>query len=203
MSATTGLRVQLEILRIGYCPYECTRWLRRWRADAVGLILLPGFGRFEDPFFLRLLSAVGRALAKAEADLPVSSAPPGKAALAAYRHMVQGREVDARPPACALWTRRWTVFRRKMSPSWRAGRDLPVIGFDDHAFSSHTAPPLTTIAQPIGAVGRRMVVILTQILAGAEQKMFFEIMPAHLIARASDGSAAQTSRIEILRTQTL
>ena len=84
----------------------------------------------------------------------------------------------------------------------RAGRDLSVIGFDDHAFSAHTAPPLTTIAQPIEAAGRRMVAMLTQILAGAEPKTLFETMPAHLIARASDGPAVETNRIETLTRQT-
>ena len=324
VSAITRLRVEAEALRIGYRPHEGARRLRKGRADAVGLILPTGIGRFDDPFFLRLLSAVGPALAEAGLDLLVSSAPPGEAELAAYRHMVEGRKVDAfllarmraRDPRVdylqteavpfvahgrgasrhpyafvdtdgtaivaqattrlidfghrdiaflaavgdlsfsiareAGWRQALTeaglpataIFRaepteaggfdamhsllRSVAPGnvqvsavvcatermtvgvlhalaetgLRAGRDLSVIGFDDHAFSAHTAPPLTTIAQPIEAAGRRMVAMLTQILAGTEPKTLFEIMPAHLIARASDGPAVETNRIETLTGQT-
>ncbi len=325
VSSATRARVEAEALRIDYRPHEGARRLRRGRADAVGLILPTGIGRFDDPFFLRLLSAVGPALAEAGLDLLVSSAPPGDAELAAYRHMVEGRKVDAfllarmrvrdarvdylqnaavpfvahgrssskRPYAfvdtdgtqvvaqatsrligfghrsiaflaasgdlsfsiaresgwrqalteagliataifqaepteaggfdamhallcsvapgdlqvsavvCATDRMAVGVLHALAETGLRAGRDISVIGFDDHAFSTHTAPPLTTIAQPIEAAGRRMVAMLTQILAGADPETLFEIMSAQLIARASDGPAAEQSRIETTKGQTL
>ena len=52
VSAITRLRVEAEALRIGYRPHEGARRLRKGRADAVGLILLTGIGRFDDPNLL-------------------------------------------------------------------------------------------------------------------------------------------------------
>ena len=310
VSVATRARVESEAARIGYRPNQDARRLRLGRADAVGLILPTGAGRFDDPFFLRLLSAVGPALAAIGLDLLVSAVPPGAAEMAAYRHMVESRRVDgflvartraedprlaylqktgmpfvahgrseaARPyahvdtdgtAAVALATRRLIGFghrdiafinaaggfnfARQREAGWRsalgaaglsasllrsaephvaggfaamhallrsavpvtailcatdriavgvlhalsetglrAGRDVSVIGFDDHAFSAHTDPPLTTISQPVEQAGMRMVAMLVELLAGADPAGLAEIMPALLVARASDGPVGPT-----------
>ena len=321
VAAATCARVRAEAARIGYRPHVGARKLRLGRADAVGLILPTGAGRFDDPFFLRLISGVGPALATAGLDLLVSAAPPGDSEMRAYRHMVEGRRVDGfllarmrdqdkrvaylqamnlpfvahghtealRPyafvdtdgaSAVAAATRRLIGFGHReiafigaggglnfstiREAGWRlalsevglatslihhqeatetggftamhdllrsaaavsavvcatdriavgvlhalaetalrAGRDIAVIGFDDHAFSAHTDPPLTTIAQPIEEAGRRMVAMLVALFGGADPRDLSEIMPTMLISRTSDArphnpNAAEPSRNAIL-----
>ena len=68
-----------------------------------------------------------------------------------------------------------------------AGRSVPadvaVVGFDDLAVATQTNPPLTTIHQPIQALGREMVRMLVALLAG--QKPTPLILPTKLIIRES------------------
>ena len=52
---------------------------------------------------------------------------------------------------------------------WRAaGRRVPddvaVVGFDDSPSAAHTDPPLTTVHQPVEAMGREMVRLLVEAL---------------------------------------
>jgi DNA-binding LacI/PurR family transcriptional regulator len=75
----------------------------------------------------------------------------------------------------------------------RAGLDVPadvsVIGFDDSALMSSIDPPLTTIRQPIDAMGRLVIELLTAQIAGnavAHDEMLFE---PELVVRASSGPA--------------
>jgi LacI family repressor for deo operon, udp, cdd, tsx, nupC, and nupG len=46
----------------------------------------------------------------------------------------------------------------------RVPRDLSVVGFDDIRFARYTDPPLTTVAQPMRAIGEGTVRLLMQIL---------------------------------------
>ncbi len=94
VAATTRARVTDEATRIGYRPNEAARRLRRGRAEAVGVVLPTGPGQFEDPFFLRMLAAIGPALNRAQLDLLVTTAAPGADELRAYRHLVENRKVD-------------------------------------------------------------------------------------------------------------
>ncbi len=317
VSLATRARVEAEAKRIGYRPNQGARRLRLGRADAVGLILPTGSGEFDDPFFLRLLSAIGPALADAGLDLLVTAAPPGEREVQAYRHMAESRRVDgfllartrahdpriaylllagipfvahgrsqtAKPfayvdtdgmAAVAEATERLITFGHRRigfitasgglnfathrEAGWRhamqhaglecdligkaepdeeggfrathamletarditalitatdrmaagalralaetglrAGRDISLIGFDNHRFTAHTEPPLTTISQPIEQAGERMVAMLLALFGGAEPAELHEILPATLIPRASDGpvnhQAANTSRM--------
>lgn len=75
----------------------------------------------------------------------------------------------------------------------RAGRSVPrdvsVVGFDDSAFMTCTEPPLTTVRQPIEALGRAAVAMLVnQIEGGAvmADELFFE---PELVVRGSTGPA--------------
>jgi DNA-binding LacI/PurR family transcriptional regulator len=75
----------------------------------------------------------------------------------------------------------------------RAGLDVPadvsVIGFDDSALMSSIDPPLTTIRQPIDAMGRLVIELLTAQIAGnavAHDEMLFE---PELVVRSSTGPA--------------
>jgi LacI family transcriptional regulator len=94
VAAATRERIEAEAARIGYRPNLVARRLRTGRSEAVGVVLPSGPGQFDDPFFLRLLSAVGPPLQAAGLDLLVATARPGADELRAYRHLVEGRRVD-------------------------------------------------------------------------------------------------------------
>jgi DNA-binding LacI/PurR family transcriptional regulator len=67
--------------------------------------------------------------------------------------------------------------------------DLSVIGYDDSAFMSCTDPPLTTVRQPIDAIGRAAVEMLTGQIEGAPiaaDELFFE---PEIVARGSTANA--------------
>jgi DNA-binding LacI/PurR family transcriptional regulator len=75
----------------------------------------------------------------------------------------------------------------------RAGLSVPadvsVVGYDDSAFMNCTDPPLTTVRQPIEAIGRAAVAMLTGQIEGAEvaaEELFFE---PELVARGSTAAA--------------
>jgi DNA-binding LacI/PurR family transcriptional regulator len=75
----------------------------------------------------------------------------------------------------------------------RAGRSVPadvsVVGYDDSAFMSCTDPPLTTVRQPIEAIGRAAVEMLTGQIEGSTvsaDELFFE---PEIVARGSTATA--------------
>ncbi|KAA1423749.1 LacI family transcriptional regulator [Mumia zhuanghuii] len=67
--------------------------------------------------------------------------------------------------------------------------DVSVVGYDDSAFMSATDPPLTTVRQPIEAMGRAAITLLLRQIAGAPtppEDIFFE---PELVVRQSTGAA--------------
>jgi DNA-binding LacI/PurR family transcriptional regulator len=67
--------------------------------------------------------------------------------------------------------------------------DLSVIGYDDSAFMSCTDPPLTTVRQPIEAIGRAAVEMLAGQIEGSSvsaDELFFE---PEVVARGSTAYA--------------
>ncbi|MER5637233.1 LacI family DNA-binding transcriptional regulator [Kitasatospora sp. NPDC002227] len=75
----------------------------------------------------------------------------------------------------------------------RAGLSVPgdvsVVGFDDSAFMNCTEPPLTTVRQPIEALGRAAVALLMSQVEGASvaaEELLFE---PELVVRGSTGPA--------------
>ena len=65
--------------------------------------------------------------------------------------------------------------------------DVSVVGFDDSAFMNCTDPPLTTVRQPIEAIGRAAVALLASPMEGATvaaEELFFE---PELVVRGSTG----------------
>ena len=71
----------------------------------------------------------------------------------------------------------------------RVPDDVSVVGFDDSALMSSIDPPLTTIRQPIDAMGRLVIELLTAQIAGAgapHEEMLFE---PELVVRSSTGPA--------------
>ncbi|GAA1656841.1 LacI family DNA-binding transcriptional regulator [Actinoplanes couchii] len=68
-----------------------------------------------------------------------------------------------------------------------AGRAVPedvaVVGFDDLDVAERTDPPLTTVHQPIQALGREMTRMLLALIAGREPTAL--ILPTRLVRRGS------------------
>ncbi|MEV7215065.1 LacI family DNA-binding transcriptional regulator [Kitasatospora cineracea] len=75
----------------------------------------------------------------------------------------------------------------------RAGLDVPgdlsVIGFDDSAFLNCTRPPLTTVRQPIEAIGRAAVSLLAGRIDGAPAAPGELLFEPELVVRGSTGPA--------------
>jgi DNA-binding LacI/PurR family transcriptional regulator len=68
-------------------------------------------------------------------------------------------------------------------------RDVSVVGYDDSAFMACTDPPLTTVRQPIEAIGRAAVEMLTGQIEGSSvstDELFFE---PEIVARGSTAAA--------------
>ncbi len=73
--------------------------------------------------------------------------------------------------------------------------DVSVVGFDDSAFMNCTDPPLTTVRQPIDAMGRAVVTLLANQIDGAEASEEELLFEPELVVRSSTGPARRPSVI--------
>ncbi len=67
----------------------------------------------------------------------------------------------------------------------RVPEDVGVVGFDDAPFAASYKPALTTIAQPIGELGRRAVDMLVNVIEQQPNDVMNEIFASDLIIRES------------------
>jgi DNA-binding LacI/PurR family transcriptional regulator len=69
----------------------------------------------------------------------------------------------------------------------QAGRDVPgdvaVVGFDDAVFAAQVDPPLTTVHQPVEAMGRRMARTLCELING--DPVDDVVLDTHMVHRES------------------
>jgi DNA-binding LacI/PurR family transcriptional regulator len=63
--------------------------------------------------------------------------------------------------------------------------DVALVGFDDSASARHTDPPLTTVHQPLEAMGREMSRLLVARIRGEPIENYMVILDTHLVTRAS------------------
>lgn len=68
-------------------------------------------------------------------------------------------------------------------------KDFSVVGFDDIKYAQYFSPSLTTITQPVEAIGRRCVEVLMQIIKDEKITQKIEVIPHHLTIRESSGAA--------------
>jgi len=77
----------------------------------------------------------------------------------------------------------------------RAGKSVPgdvsVVGFDDSALMNCTEPPLTTVRQPIDAMGRMVIELLNAQIAGAAVPTDELLFEPELVVRSSTGPAPE------------
>jgi DNA-binding LacI/PurR family transcriptional regulator len=67
----------------------------------------------------------------------------------------------------------------------RVPADVAVIGFEDSALARQTDPPLTTIYQPVEAMGREMVRLVLSRIRGDEPEEPYVLLETHLVIRDS------------------
>jgi LacI family transcriptional regulator len=79
--------------RLGYQPNLAARHLRSKQTQTIGMII-PLTSYFSDPFFMELLSGVGRQAAEYGYDLLLSAQQPGEEELNTYRRMVASSRID-------------------------------------------------------------------------------------------------------------
>ena len=72
----------------------------------------------------------------------------------------------------------------------RVPEDVAVVGFDDSSVAQLTDPPLTSVRQPLDAMGRRMAEILLQQIASGKPEITREILPTELVLRRSSSRDA-------------
>jgi len=76
------------------------------------------------------------------------------------------------------------VIRGLHDAGRRVPEDVSVVGFDDTPESGYFLPPLTTIRQDFGEVGRRSVQLLLSLVDGTARERH-HVVPAALVVRAS------------------
>ncbi len=67
--------------------------------------------------------------------------------------------------------------------------DVSVVGFDDSAFMNSTNPPLTTVRQPIEAIGRAAVTVLVNQIDGVPVQLDELLFEPELVVRGSTAPA--------------
>ncbi|UJP09104.1 LacI family transcriptional regulator [Microbacterium sp. KUDC0406] len=71
----------------------------------------------------------------------------------------------------------------------RVPEDVSVVGFDDSALMGCTEPPLTTVRQPIEAMGRAAIELLLSQIAGGSEAGTELLFEPELVLRSSTGPA--------------
>ncbi len=69
----------------------------------------------------------------------------------------------------------------------QVGQDIALGGFDDIPLAAYTAPPLTTIHQPIYEIGRRVCAMLVQLVNGQTPNPAHILLKPTLVIRESSG----------------
>lgn len=99
----TRERVRRAAEAAGYLPNAAARRLRRGTTEIVTLVLPAEPGRFNEPFYIELLAAMGPHVARAGYDLTLVAAPPGADELRTLRRLVEGRRTDGLILVRARW----------------------------------------------------------------------------------------------------
>ncbi len=76
----------------------------------------------------------------------------------------------------------------------RVPEDISVVGFDDIPESAYFLPPLTTVRQDFGELGRRALGVLVDMINGGQPLGTCLRIPPHLVARASASRPGSPAR---------
>ncbi|CAA9293519.1 MAG: Transcriptional regulator, LacI family [uncultured Corynebacteriales bacterium] len=128
------------------------------------------------------------ALADAGIDLDPALVAPGDFSLDSGARAASAL-LDARPDLDAVFAASDAMAIGAMRALREAGRRVPedvaVVGFEDSPSAAHTDPPLTTVHQPVEAMGREMVRLLLTRIGGEPVRDPLVVLPTHLVVRGS------------------
>jgi LacI family transcriptional regulator len=80
------------------------------------------------------------------------------------------------------------VLRVLREANLRVPNDVALIGFDDLPLAQQTDPPLTTVSQPMGAIGKQLVGMLLDIIENGAVPPRRLLFPQELVIRQSCGA---------------
>ncbi|MDZ7706721.1 MAG: LacI family DNA-binding transcriptional regulator [Trueperaceae bacterium] len=115
-----------------------------------------------------------------EAEVPFDHRIP-----AAVVRRLADAEADYDAVACANDAVALGVLRTLQRSGRRVPTQVAVVGVDDIAFAELAEPPLTTVRQPVDALGAEAVRLLTDRLAGVGGPARRVTLPVRLVVRAS------------------
>ena len=99
------------------------------------------------------------------------------------------RLLDARPDVDAIFAASdlaaFGVLRALRERGRTVGDDVAVIGFDDVPAAAEQQPPLTTVKQPIAALGTAMTRLLLDRIEGRGGLTRRTVLPVELVLRAT------------------
>jgi len=106
----------------------------------------------------------------------------------AAQHLLQQR-----PDAFFLPTRMaLDVLRVLREAGLQVPDDIALIGFDDLPLAQQTDPPLTTVSQPMAAMGKQLVGMLLDIMENGAQPARRVVFAQELVIRGSCGAVRMT-----------
>jgi DNA-binding LacI/PurR family transcriptional regulator len=77
------------------------------------------------------------------------------------------------------------VMRGLAGMGLRVPEDISVMGYDNIPLSEYVLPSLTTVAQPIAAMGKKAVEVLLEHIKNPETVADKAVLPSELIVRES------------------
>lgn len=85
------------------------------------------------------------------------------------------------------------VYRYAYESQLRIPQDISIIGFDDIRLAEYSNPPLTTIRQTKGVMGKRAAKLLLERIVNGNQVIKQDIIPVQLIVRGSTAHKRQVA----------
>jgi LacI family transcriptional regulator len=158
----------------------------------IGLVNAPATLMFSHHQRLGYEAALRAAGIPFDANLYVEANITEEGGLAAARQMLETEE----PPTAIISGHDLValgIYRAITERGLVPGRDVAVIGGDDHPFGTLLSPPLTTFSAETLQAGKRMTEMLLAQLEGVPVKELQEVWSPELILRSSDGSPRLTS----------
>jgi DNA-binding LacI/PurR family transcriptional regulator len=174
--------VRQAVRDLGYVPNPTARALATRQVGAVVLAVSgddPSL--FADPFFASVVVGVNAVLEETELELMLllATSARGQSRLEQILRSRQADEMmlmslhgdDPLADLDAVFVANDKMAVAALRVLREHGKSVPedvaVVGFDDLAMAPHTVPPLTTVHQPIQALGREMARMLLALIAAA------------------------------------
>src|SRR5438105_1571665 len=177
-----GCATRQKILRVAkqmeYRPNRAAQAMRTGRTRAIGLVLPD----LTNPFFPELAQAVentarSRGLLVCLVD---SQSRPEAEAVAALEQRGRATLIVAGNDLIAI-----SAIRRLAEQGVSVPEEVSVTGFDNIRWTDIVTPRLTTIAQPVGAIGAKAVELMQERMSGEKIASRRTIFDVELIERDS------------------